>query len=80
MGYAELAPRNPNPATLYQRAENRGQMTDAGNQIAWIVHSRDPFEPPAPSIERCPTLSAMPFALFARNPQLVTRNAALANI
>jgi len=48
-------------------------MTDAGNQIAWIVHSCNPFDPPAPSIEQCLTLCAMPFLPPTPNPQLATR-------
>ena len=42
-------------------------MTDAGNQIAWMVHCRSLFDPPAPSIERFLTLRTMPFLPVARN-------------
>ena len=55
-------------------SEGRKQITDVGNQIAWIVHSRNPFDPYAPSIDRCLTLCAMPMALCPFFPQLVTRN------
>ena len=59
-------------------SEGRKQITDVGNQIAWIVHSRNPFDPYAPSIHRCPTLCAMPMALCPFCPQLVTCNSQLA--
>jgi coproporphyrinogen III oxidase len=50
-----------------QRSDDRIQITDAGNQVAWIVHSRNPFVPPAHSVERCHTLCAMPFLPVTRN-------------
>jgi hypothetical protein len=37
-----------------------------------------PFDPPAPSIERCLTLGAMPFALCPFCPQPTTYNLQLA--
>jgi hypothetical protein len=57
-----------------QRSNDRIQITDAGNQIAWIVHFRNPFDPPRIPLSDvllyalCPML----YALFARNPQLET--------
>jgi hypothetical protein len=55
--------REQKSETGCQKSEDRVQITDAGNQIAWIGHSRSSFDPPAQSIERCLTLCAMPFAL-----------------
>ena len=34
-----------------QKPDDRIQIADAANQITWIVHSHDPFDPSAPSIE-----------------------------
>ena len=57
-----------------QRSDDRIQITAAGNQITLIIHFHNPFDPPAPSTERCLTLCAMPFALCPFCPQPVTRN------
>jgi hypothetical protein len=51
------------------------KITDAGNQTAWLVYSRYPFDPTAPSIERCLTLCAIPHALCPFLLARATRNA-----
>jgi len=55
-----------------QVSEDRRQVTDAGTEIAWIVHSCNSLEPLTPSIERCLSLCAMPFLLATRNPHPAT--------
>jgi len=55
--------RNQKSEVRGQRSDDRVQITDAGNQMARIVHSSNPFDLPASFIERCLTLYAMPFAL-----------------
>jgi hypothetical protein len=40
-----------------QMAEDRRQIMDAGNQIAGIVHARNPFDP------HCPRSYSMRYAL-----------------
>ena len=67
--------RNPQLDIRGQKTDDRIQIADAGNQNAWIVHSRNSFGPPAPSIERCVTLCANPFAQCPFCPQRATRSA-----
>ena len=57
-----------------QRSDDRVQITDAGNQMARIVHSSNPLDLPASFLERCLTLCAMPFALCPFYPYLATPN------
>ena len=60
---------NPQPTTRNSQyasrnliSEDRRQIADAGYQIAWIDPSCNPFDLPAPSIERRLTLCSLPYA------------------